>query len=172
MLNYAEFTGIVQVDGYPGFERLWGRGKIRLAACWAHAWRKFYEVHEGTGSPMAAKALQRIAGLYAIDAAIRGQSSDNRRRPRQTRSLPLVGAMKLWLEQQIGRVPPRGAIADAIRYALARWDGLCLFSMTDASRSTTTRSSGPSGRSHSAVRTTCSPAPMEVPRAGPSWLLC
>lgn len=27
----------------------------QLAACWAHARRKFYEIHEGTGSPIAAK---------------------------------------------------------------------------------------------------------------------
>jgi hypothetical protein len=125
--HLSGFTGIVQVDGYPGFQRLGAGGKIQLAACWAHARRKFYEVHEATGSPVAAEALRRIAELYAIEAAIRGQSSESRRRARRTQSLPLVDAMKPWLEQQIGRVPPRGAIADAIRYALARWNGLCLF---------------------------------------------
>jgi transposase len=125
--HLSGFTGIVQVDGYPGFQRLGAGGKIQLAACWAHARRKFYEVHEATGSPVAAEALRRIAELYAIEAAIRGQSSESRRRARQTQSLPLVDAMKPWLEQQIGRLPPRGAIADAIRYSLARWNGLCLF---------------------------------------------
>lgn len=34
----------MQVDGYAGFERLTARGDIVLAACWAHARRKFYDV--------------------------------------------------------------------------------------------------------------------------------
>jgi hypothetical protein len=37
--HLAQFRGAVQVDGYPGFERLRIGGKIELAACWAHARR-------------------------------------------------------------------------------------------------------------------------------------
>jgi transposase len=58
--HLARFRGIIQVDGYPGFERLGVGGNIRLAACWSHARRKFYEVHQATGSPIAAETLQRI----------------------------------------------------------------------------------------------------------------
>ncbi len=39
------FQGVLQVDGYAGFERLTVRGDIVLAACWSHARRKFYEFH-------------------------------------------------------------------------------------------------------------------------------
>src|SRR5258708_24038237 len=46
--------GVLQVDGYAGFERLTDRGDIVLAACWAHTRRKFFYVHEATGSPHAA----------------------------------------------------------------------------------------------------------------------
>jgi hypothetical protein len=35
--------------------------------------------------------------------------------------------MKLWLEAQLAHIPPRGSLADAIRYALTRWDALCRF---------------------------------------------
>ena len=116
---------MVQVDGYPGFEQL--GTDIRLAACWAHARRKFYEVHHATGSPIAAEALRRIAELYAIEANIRGQTATVRQNARQSRSLPLVGSMKLWLETQLTHIPPRSGLADAIRYALTRWDALCRF---------------------------------------------
>jgi hypothetical protein len=115
------------VDGYPGFERLCTGGHIQLAACWAHARRKFYEVHQATSSPVAAEALRRIAELYAIEANIRGQSSATRQSVRRTKSLPLVEAMKVWLEMELNRVPPRGGLAEAIRYALARWSALCRF---------------------------------------------
>jgi transposase len=35
--------------------------------------------------------------------------------------------MKAWLETQLSQVPPRGSVAEAIRYALTRWGALCCF---------------------------------------------
>ena len=63
---------------------------VKLAGCWAHARRKFYEVQQATASPVSAEALRRIAELYAIETAIRGQNADARQSVRQIRSLPLV----------------------------------------------------------------------------------
>jgi transposase len=123
--HLAKFKGIVQVDGYPGFEQL--GTDIRLAACWAHARRKFYDVHQATGSPIADEALRHIAGLYAIETAIRGQTAIARQSARQVRSLPLVRTIKLWLEAQLTHIPPRSSLAEAIRYALNRWEALCVF---------------------------------------------
>lgn len=125
--HLAKFRGVVQVDGYPGFERLRTGGNIELAACWAHTRRKFYEVHEATGSPVAAEALRRIAELYAIETTIRGQTAEIRQGVRRTKSLPLVEVMKVWLKAELNLVPPRGGLADAIRYALTRWSALCRF---------------------------------------------
>jgi Transposase IS66 family len=37
--HLAEFTGVLQVDGYTGFNRLTGdrpAGRVELAFCWAH----------------------------------------------------------------------------------------------------------------------------------------
>ena len=121
------FKGVLQVDGYAGFERLTAKGEITLAACWAHARRKFYELHEATGSPIAAEALRRIAELYAVEQRIRGRSADERRRIRDVESRPLVEAMKPWLERELGRIPGRGGLAEATRYALSRWPALCRF---------------------------------------------
>lgn len=121
------FRGTLQVDGYAGFERLTTTGGVVLAACWAHARRKFYELHEAIGSPIAAEALRRIGGLYAIEARIRGQSPEVRLRIRRAQSRPLVDQMKRWLDQELARIPSRGRLAEAVRYALMRWDSLCRF---------------------------------------------
>ena len=121
------YRGILQVDGYAGFERLTADGNIALAACWAHTRRKFYELHEATGSPIAAEALRRIGELYAIEKAINGRTSEERQTVRNDRSRPLVAAMKPWLETELGRIPGRGGLAEAIRYALSRWTALCRF---------------------------------------------
>ena len=125
--HLAAFSGVVQVDGYPGFDRLREGGRIELAGCWAHARRKFYEVQQATASPVAAEALRRIAELYAIETSIRGQTAAARQTMRQSATRPLVAALKAWLDQQLDRLPPRGGLADAIRYALSRWDALCCF---------------------------------------------
>ncbi len=128
--HLAEFTGVLQVDGYTGFNRLSGErpaGSVELAFCWAHVRRKFFDFHHATGSPIAAEALRRIAELYQIEARIRGRPTDQRVRIRQAESRPLVDAMKKWLEGELGRVSAKSTLAEAIRYALRHWKGLGLF---------------------------------------------
>src|SRR5437763_485277 len=101
--HLAGFRGILQVDGYGGFKSLLESrpaGEIRLAFCWAHCRRRFYEIHQATGSPLAEGALRRIAELYKVEAEIRGRPAEERRVVREERSKPLVDAMPAWLTAQ------------------------------------------------------------------------
>src|ERR1700726_1895462 len=132
--HLQDFRGVLQVDGYAGFERLTVPGDIVLAACWAHARRKFYDLHEATGSPIAAEALRRIAELYAIERSIQGRTADERRHIRNTTPPPP--------RPFVTRSPAGQPSPDS--------------SMPAVSNSTTTRSNAPSARSPSAPRTTCS----------------
>jgi transposase len=128
--HLAEFQGILQVDGYAGFKSLLtGRppDQIKLAFCWAHCRRGFYELYRSTGSPLAEEALRRIGELYKVEAEIRGRPAEERRTVRQERSKPLVEALHAWLTIQLGRVSGRSTLAEAIRYALRHWQGLVLF---------------------------------------------
>ena len=128
--HLAEFQGVLQVDGYSGFKSLLENrpaGEIRLAFCWAHCRRRFYEIHQATGSPLAAEALRQIRELYAIEAEIRGRPAEERRAARQERSRPLVEILHAWLTSQLERVSGKSGLAEAIRYALRHWQGLVLF---------------------------------------------
>jgi hypothetical protein len=128
--HLKDFRGLLQVDGYAGFGRLvkaTSNDAPRLAFCWAHARRKFYDIHVATKSPLAEEALRRIAALYEVEAEIRGQAADERRAARQQRSRPLVEALHIWLNEQLGRISGRSTLAKAIRYALNHWSGLILF---------------------------------------------
>src|SRR5215203_4002485 len=128
--HLAEFEGVLQVDGYSGFKSLLaGRppDRTKLAICWAHFRRGFYELHRSTGSPLAEEALRRIGELYRIEAEIRGRPAEERRTVRQERSKPIVEALHAWLTVQLGRVSGRSTLAEAIRYALRHWTGLVLF---------------------------------------------
>lgn len=127
LAHLQNFKGVLHVDGYAGFEQLTAKGDIVLAACWAHTRRKFYDVQQATGSPIAEEALRRIGELYAIEAQVRGQSPAHRLAARRSQSKPVVADLRLWLEAQLPRIPGRSTLAEAIRYALARWDGLTSF---------------------------------------------
>ena len=75
----------------------------------------------------ASEALTRIAAFYRIEAEIQGRSAQERRAIRQERSRPLVEAFEPWLREKLSLISQKTKLAEAIRYALARWAGLCLF---------------------------------------------
>ena len=128
--HLATFRGVLQVDGYAGFKRLAGDRadeSVRLAYCWAHMRRPFYEFHVSTKSPLAAEVLVRIRELYAIEADIRGHPADHRRQVRQERSRPIVEALYAWLQDHRERVSAVSDLAKAIRYAIRHWPGLVVF---------------------------------------------
>jgi transposase len=117
------FSGVLQADAYAGFGHLYGE-RIREAACWAHARRAFYELHQANQSPVAAEALERIGALYAIEAEIRGRPPDARAKLRQARAGPLLESLREWLRQMLGRVSKKSELAKAIGYILSRWTAL------------------------------------------------
>src|ERR1700744_5372560 len=124
------YRGIVQCDGYAAYKTIANAAPdaaITLAFCWAHLRRRFFDVAEGGPAPIASEALARIAALYAIEKTIRGLSAEERRAVRQTRSKPIVLALKAWFELQLTRVSGKATIAEHIRYALNHWDGLTRF---------------------------------------------
>ena len=125
------FRGILQVDGYAGYNALVAPKRpgspITLAYCWSHFRRQFYDIAIGGNAPIASEALQRIAGLYAIEEEIRGRSAQERQAARQARTKSLVEDLRSWLSVQLQRVPQRSKIADAIRYGINHWNGLVLF---------------------------------------------
>ena len=118
------FRGTLHADGYAGFGQLFVSQEITESACWAHARRKLYEVHQAQASPLAATALTHISALYVIEAEIRGRPPDQRRAVRQARAAPLLGALREWLEHSLEQVSRKSGLAEAVRYALGRWPAL------------------------------------------------
>ena len=98
-----------------------------LAFCWSHVRRGFYELATPGPSPIAREALEHIAALYAVEKDIRGRGADERRAVRQQKSQPLVDALQPWLRAKLGLISQKSKLAEAIRYALSRWEGLTRF---------------------------------------------
>mgnify|MGYP000725039841 CR=1 FL=1 len=126
------FEGVLQVDGYTGYNRLTlptrtGGAPVTLAYCWAHARREFIEATPKAGSPLADEALRRIAQLYAIEAEIRGRPAEERRAVRQARSAPLAASLHAWAQEKATRLSAKSDLGRAVRYLLKHWDGLTVF---------------------------------------------
>jgi hypothetical protein len=122
--HLKNFRGALQADAYAGFHHLYGDGDIYEVACWAHARRKFHEIHVLHASPTTTEALARIAALYAIEEEIRGKPADLRREVRQSRARPLIDALHSWMEKTLRLLSPKSETTGAIRYALSRWRAL------------------------------------------------
>src|SRR6266481_5011956 len=120
----GNFTGTLQADGYAGFDAVYETGRIQEAACWAHVRRKFYDLHVAHKSPVAIGALERIGALYGVEKDIQGRLPEERREVRNTRSRPLLGSLKQWLEETLGKLSRKSDTAIAVRYALGRWESL------------------------------------------------
>jgi transposase len=133
--HLKDFKGILQADGYAGYGWLYeqrdehGHPMIVEAACWAHARRKFFDIHAANvgGASIAEHALKHIASLYAIEETIRGKPPDERRRRRQSHSQPILDELKRFFEHTLAQVSKKSDLAEAIRYALTRWRALTRF---------------------------------------------
>ena len=125
--HLQNYTGILQADGYAGFNKLYEKGGIVEAACWAHVRRKFHDLYQAHRSPIAKEALERIAQLYGVEHDIRGRSPVERKQVRQTRSQPSLEAMRGWLKATLAKLSQKSDVAVAIRYALERWSALLRF---------------------------------------------
>jgi transposase len=127
LTHLAGFAGVLQVDGYSGYRALAERGEVQLAFCWAHVRRRFYELAVAGPAPIAREALARIGELYAIEAEIRGRSAAERCALRQAQSRPVLEALEPWLRERLTLISQKSKLAEAIRYALSRWQGLSRF---------------------------------------------
>lgn len=126
----ASCRGFLHADGYAGFDKLYapttpaGDPALIEVACWSHARRKFYDVHQATASPIALEALERIAALFAIEAAIHGRAPDDRVAARQEHARPGLDGLRTLLDTSLARISGKSSLAQAIRYTLSRWAAL------------------------------------------------
>lgn len=94
----GNYHGHLQGDAYAGNP---GMGKehkgIIPVACWDHA-RRYYTDASDEHPSASAEALAYIKRLYKIERGIKEVSVEERKRERQTKSVPILGEFKTWLE--------------------------------------------------------------------------
>ena len=128
----ADFNGTVQCDGYsayPAFAKRSG-GRIALAACWAHARRKFVEAAE-SAPQRAGWLLLQLQHLYRIEKHLRETRAGPRQRQavRASQSRMIIERIHRALTRlKISRHHlPRSAMGRAIDYTLTLWPMLTVY---------------------------------------------
>jgi transposase len=124
--HLAGFQGVIHADGYGGYKKLYGN-QIIEAACMAHVRRKFHDVVKLKASPIATEALTRIGALYDIEERIRGMPAEERRTLRQQHARPVLDDLKGWITDTLPTLPQKQKLAEAMRYALSRWEALGVY---------------------------------------------
>lgn len=118
-----DWSGYLMVDDFAGYKALFVEGVTELA-CLAHVRRKFFDLHAANGSPLAAKALRRIALLYAVEQQGAHLSPQERLALRQQSAVPVMEEFHAWLLATRRTVATGSSICKAIDHALKRWPAL------------------------------------------------
>ena len=117
------WRGSLMVDDYGGYKALF-QGRITELGCFAHARRKFFDLHAVNKSPIAAQALERIAKLYAIERDGKHLDTEARKQLRQTLALPILDELHTWLRSTRITAANGSGLAKALDYSLKRWPAL------------------------------------------------
>lgn len=125
------FKGLLQTDGYIGYNNLRKRKDITGFGCMSHARRKFDEVLKITHNPegIAAEVIERLKPIYALEKKMRDQklSFHTRKRLRQKYSWPLLKALRSWLKQNASKIPAQSKLSGAVQYMFNQWPYLIAF---------------------------------------------
>lgn len=132
----AGYTGVVQTDGYKGYDFLGKLPGLIHLACWAHVRRKFVEVttanRKANGDKQkkrvnrSEKIVKLIGRLYHAEKQLRTQdlAPDKFVAERRTQVQPVLDELKSQMEELQLKTPPGGLLGKAVSYALKQWDRL------------------------------------------------
>jgi len=125
----GQFKGILQTDGYAGYDQIGGPGMVH-AACWAHARRQFFEtVQLNPRDPVAIPIVAQMDELFAVDAEARRKALTTAERHirRQETARALLDDIRSKIEAAQSVALPSSALSKACQYALTLWKRLTRF---------------------------------------------
>ena len=122
-----DWRGYLMCDGYPGYDEVGKREGVELLACWVHACRGFVDAIKLQPKGKKGRAddmVEMIARLYKVEKEHRLSDAEERHRARQEMSKPILNEIRLWLDENIPKTPPKGALGEAMAYMNKYWPRL------------------------------------------------
>ena len=121
------FQGVLQVDGYGGYNKVSSQEGVTRIGCNMHGRRYFEKAHQTgakSGKTLAEVALGFYQKLYAIEEKLRDQPIELRYQGRLDQSKPIWEEFKHWVNQNQAKVPSTSKIGKAFTYFKAECDHL------------------------------------------------
>jgi hypothetical protein len=123
-----EYAGVLQVDGYAGYNDLAAKDTITRAACMAHVRRKFDEALS-YNKVTSEYALSTIGRWFDIEKeAVKANLTHVQRYDmRQDIMVEEFAAFRTWMLSEVGNHIPKSPTRKAMEYALGQWPGFAIF---------------------------------------------
>jgi transposase len=119
-LMLGDFSGTLMTDGYAVYD---ANGLTHLG-CWAHARRYFKEASDAQPKGTSGKpeeALSYIQKLFRIEAGIKAVTTDEKYAVRQKESVPILAALKKWLDKSLKHPVKSAKLTKALTYLSNQW---------------------------------------------------
>lgn len=141
------YKGIIQTDGFAGYNKVANSPDINQIYCMAHA-RRYFERALDNDPERAEYFLKEVQKLYDIERVIKEKemAGEEKVNFRKEHSIPVLNELKNWLDGQLLKIAPKSAIGKAVAYSRDRWKGLstyCNFDYTEIDNNPVERSIRP-----------------------------
>jgi len=141
------FKGVIQTDGYAGYNKAASLPEINQLHCMAHA-RRYFEKALDNDAERAKHFLSEVQKLYDIERYLKKNSitGEKKTEHRQQHASPILNELKIWLDNQLQQVAPKSSIGKAIIYSKQHWKGLssyCNYDYTEIDNNPVERSIRP-----------------------------
>ena len=176
--------GYLQTDGYAGYHAVVAANGLTPLYCFAHARRYFTDALKALGlnpnklplippdkAHRPLKALNFIRHLYVIEQRLRTSTPEERLAARQAESVPVLKALRAWLDQLLPKVVPSSPLGKALGYLDRHWQCLgvyCADGRLEIDNNRCENAIRPFVTGH---KTGCSVTPSTVRRPAPTFIL-
>jgi transposase len=124
------FTGALQADAHRGYDAI-ERKDMLLLGCMMHARRRFHKAWlvGGKKPGVAAQALSVFKFIYEKEDSYKAQglSAERRKYFRDEELKPSLETFKVWIEEQLPKVPKSSELGNALRYYVNEYEELTAF---------------------------------------------
>ncbi|MBN2861935.1 MAG: IS66 family transposase [Bacteroidales bacterium] len=129
--EFKNYAGIIQTDGYAGYNTLGKNKQVTHAGCWAHVRRKFVEAstHTKDSNSFAHSMISMIKKLYDVESEIREKKYNDEKiiELRDKESRPVVEKIGEMLEKHRHSIAPKSLTGKAITYTIDLWPRLSVY---------------------------------------------
>lgn len=130
-----DFKGALMTDGYSVYDAVCKSKSLDNLGCWAHARRYFKDARDAQGKEKAGKAntaLAFIQKLFRIEKLNQHRTVDEKYTIRQAESVPLLAALRAWLDKTMARPMNSEKLTTAVKYLHNQWPKLIRYTENGA----------------------------------------